>query len=202
MDESALIQQAREGDLNSFNRLVLEYQNMAFSLAARMLNEDDAAEDVTQTAFLSAYRNLDSFRGGSFRAWVLKMVSNACLDELRRRKRRPTISLEPINEDDEEVESPKWLADPSASPEDEIEKSELNHVLQGCITGLSEEFREVIILVDIEGLDYQEVSQTIGKPLGTVKSRLARARLKMRDCLNAYRELLPSIFRLGDEVIS
>lgn len=202
MDESALIQQAREGDLNSFNRLVLEYQNMAFSLAARMLNEDAAAEDVTQTAFLSAYRSLDSFRGGSFRAWVLKMVSNACLDELRRRKRRPTISLEPINEDDEEIESPKWLADPSISPEEEIEKSELNRVLQGCITGLSEEFREVVILVDIEGLDYQEVSQAIGKPLGTVKSRLARARIKMRDCLKAYRELLPSIFRLGDEVIS
>lgn len=202
MDETALIQLARNGDLDSFNRLVLEYQNMAFNLAARMLNDDDAAEDVTQTAFISAYRNLNTFRGGSFRAWVLRMVSNACLDELRRRKRRPSISLEPINEDDEEMESPAWLADGTASPENELERSELQQALQNCLTGLPEEFRSVVVMIDVEGLDYQEVSLAIEKPLGTVKSRLARARLKMRDCLNNYRELLPSIFRLGDEVIS
>jgi len=201
MDELALVQQAKEGDLDSFNRLILEYQDMAFNLAARMLNDEDAAEDVTQVAFLSAYRSLDSFRGGSFRAWVMRMVSNACLDELRRRKRRPTISLEPINEDDEEIESPTWLADQNASPEELFDQSELDRVLQNCITGLPEEFRSVVLMVDIEGLDYQEVSSAIGKPLGTVKSRLARARLKMRDCLQNYRELLPSIFRLGDEVL-
>ena len=200
MDEAALIELARDGDLNAFNRLILEYQDMAFNLAARMLNDDDAAADVTQTAFLSAYRSLDSFRGGSFRAWVMRMVSNACYDELRRRKRRPTISLEPVNEDDEEIESPAWLADDAPSPEDEIERSELESALQTCLSGLPEEFRSVVLLVDVEGLDYQEVSVAIGKPLGTVKSRLARARLKMRDCLSQYRELLPSVFRLDDEV--
>jgi RNA polymerase sigma-70 factor, ECF subfamily len=201
VNEAALVEQARAGELDAFNRLILAYQDMAFNLAARMLGEDDAAEDVTQTAFLSAYRSLDSFRGGSFRAWVMRMVSNACYDELRRRKRRPTISLEPINEDDEEIESPSWLADPSASPEDEMERSELDKALQTCLTGLPEEFRSVVIMIDVEGLDYQEVSDAIGKPLGTIKSRLARARLKMRDCLRNYWELLPSGFRLGDEVI-
>lgn len=199
MDEAALVQSAREGDLDSFNRLILEYQNMAFNLAARMLNDDVSAEDVTQVAFISAYRNLDNFRGGSFRAWVLKMVSNACLDELRRRKRRPTTSLEPINEDDEEIESPAWLADPTSSPEEQVEKSELERAVQSCITNLPEEFRSVVLMVDVEGLDYQEVSDAVGKPLGTIKSRLARARLKIRDCLQSYRELLPSIFRLGEE---
>ncbi len=201
MDESALIGLAREGDLDSFNRLVLEYQNMAFNLAARMLGDDDAAEDVTQTAFLSAYRSLDSFRGGSFRAWVMRMVSNACYDELRRRKRRPTVSLEPVNEDDEEIESPAWLADDAPSPEVQLERAELDQALQTCLRGLPEEFRAVVLMVDVEGLDYQEVSQATGKPLGTIKSRLARARLKMRDCLRQYWELLPSLFRLDDEVV-
>ena len=200
MDEAALIESAREGDLNAFNRLVLEYQDLAFNLAARMLSDEDAAADVTQTAFLSAYRSLDSFRGGSFRAWVMRMVTNACYDELRRRKRRPTISLEPVNEDDEEVESPAWLADDSDSPEDALERAELENALQTCLHGLPEDFRAVVLMVDVEGLDYQEVSLATGKPLGTVKSRLARARLKMRDCLQQYRELLPSVFRLGDEV--
>ena len=200
MDEVALIEEARGGDLNAFNRLVLEYQDMAFNLAARMLGDDDAAADVTQVAFLSAYRSLENFRGGSFRAWVMRMVSNACYDELRRRKRRPTVSLEPVNEEDEEIKSPAWLADNSPSPEDQMERAELEQALQTCLLGLPEEFRSVVLMVDVEGMDYQEVSLAVGKPLGTVKSRLARARLKMRDCLRQYGELLPSIFRLGDEV--
>jgi RNA polymerase sigma-70 factor (ECF subfamily) len=202
MDELALIEDARSGNLDAFNRLVLEYQDMAFNLASRMLDDPDAAEDVTQTAFLSAYRSLDSFRGGSFRAWVMRMVSNACYDELRRRKRRPTVSLEPVNDDDEEIESPAWLADDAPSPEDEVERAELDQALQSCLLELPEEFRAVVLMVDVEGLDYQEVSLAIGKPLGTVKSRLARARLKMRDCLRQHWELLPSIFRLDDEVVS
>ena len=201
MDEAALVEQARSGDLNAFNRLVLEYQDMAFNLAARMLSDEDAAADVTQTAFLSAYRSLESFRGGSFRAWVMRMVTNACYDELRRRKRRPTVSLEPVTDDDEEIESPAWLADDGPSPEDELERAELESALQTCLQGLPEDFRVVVLMVDVEGLDYQEVSNATGKPLGTIKSRLARARMKMRDCLSQYRELLPSVFRLGDEVI-
>lgn len=200
MDEIALVEQARQGDLNAFNTLILTYQDMAFNLAGRMLSDDDAAADVTQTAFLSAYRSLDSFRGGSFRAWVMRMVTNACYDELRRRKRRPTISLEPVTDDDEEIESPAWLADDSASPEEEMERAELDGALQTCLRGLPDEFRAVVLMVDVEGMDYQEVSLAVGKPLGTIKSRLARARIKMRDCLRQYWELLPSVYRLGDEV--
>lgn len=199
MDEFALIEQAREGSLEAFNRLVIVYQDRVFNLAARMLGDDDAAADVTQTTFLSAYRNLSTFRGGSFRAWVMRMATNACYDELRRRKRHPAISLEPVNEEDEEIESPTWLADDAVSPEGALEQSELEEALQTCLQGLPEEFRAVVILVDIDGLDYQEVAVSSGAPLGTVKSRLARARLKMRDCLRKYWELLPSIYRLDDE---
>lgn len=199
MDENSLVQSARKGDLDSFNRLVLAYQDMAYNLAARMLNDPDVAEDVTQTAFLSAYRSLDSFRGGSFKAWVMRMVANACYDELRRRKRRPTTPLEPLDEDDEEIESPTWLADGAPSPEERLERAELERALQSCLTGLDAEFRAVVLMVDIQGMDYLEVSAALNKPLGTVKSRLARARLKLRDCLRQYRELLPSAIRLDDQ---
>jgi RNA polymerase sigma-70 factor (ECF subfamily) len=201
MDEVGLVDAAKKGDLDAFNRLILTYQDMAFNLAARMLSDDDAAADVTQIAFLSAYRSLDSFRGGSFKSWVLRMVSNACYDELRRRKRRPSVPLEPMTEEEEEVESPAWLADDGPSPEDEMERSELNQAIQRCLNGLPDEFRAVVVMVDIEGLDYQEVSLAAGKPLGTIKSRLARARLKMRDCLRQFGELLPSVLRLDDEVV-
>ena len=201
MDEIALIQAARAGDLDSFNRLVLAYQDLVYNQAYRMLGEPEPAEDVTQNAFISAYQNLGGYRGGSFKSWLLRIATNASYDELRRRKRRPTISLEPVNEDDEEIESPAWLADNSLSPEDELECSELDQALQVCLMGLPDEFRSVVLMVDIEGLDYQDVSEAIGKPLGTVKSRLARARLKMRDCLRQYGELLPSVFRLDDEVV-
>ena len=198
MDEGALVRDAQHGDLDSFNRLVLHYQELAYNLALRMLNDEASAEDATQTAFISAYNHLNSFRGGSFKAWVMRMVTNTCYDELRRIKRRPTTPLEPINdEDDEEIESPYWMADDhNPTPEQALDQRELEGAIQHCLTDLPDDFRAVVIMVDVEGLDYQEVSEAIGKPLGTVKSRLARARLKMRDCLQGYWELLPANFRL------
>ena len=200
MDEIGLIHAAQQGDLDAFNRLVLAYQEMAYNLALRMLSDSDMAEDATQTAFISAYRNLSSYRGGSFRAWVLRMVTNTCYDELRRRQRHPTTPLVPMDdEEDEEIESPRWMADDKPNPEEILEQTELNQAVQHCLDGLSEDFRAVIIMVDIEGLNYQEVSTVINKPLGTVKSRVARARLRMRGCLQHFRELLPTEFRLQDE---
>jgi RNA polymerase sigma-70 factor (ECF subfamily) len=200
MDEVALVRAAQSGDLDSFNRLVLAYQEMAYNLAYRMLSDEDAASDATQTAFFSAYRSLSSYRGGSFRAWVMRMVTNTCYDELRRRQRHPTTPLEPIDEeDDEEIESPSWLADNSPNPEQTLERGELDQAVQSCLKGLPDEFRAVIVMVDVEGMDYQEVSNAIGKPLGTIKSRVARARLKLRDCLQGFWELLPVQFRLENE---
>ena len=199
MDETSLVQNALQGDLDSFNRLVLAYQDMAFNLAARMLSDPSAAEDVTQTAFLSAYRSLDHFRGGSFKSWIMRMVANACYDELRRRQRRPTTPLEPVDEEDEEIESPTWLADDGPSPEEHLERAEMDRALRHCLAGLDVDFRAVVIMVDIQGMDYLEVSETLNKPLGTIKSRLARARLKLRDCLSGFRELLPSTYRLGKQ---
>ena len=196
INEVGLIQDAKNGDLDAFNCLVLAYQDLLYNQAYRMLGEEEAAADATQNAFISAYRNVCSYRGGSFRAWLLRIVTNACYDELRRRKRRPTTPLEPLDGDDEEVESPGWLADPAESPEQAAERAELSRALKHCLEDLSPEFRSVVVLVDLQGLDYLEAAQVIGSPVGTVKSRLARARLRMRDCLQGFWELLPAAFRL------
>jgi RNA polymerase sigma-70 factor (ECF subfamily) len=199
MDEPELIRAAQHGDLDAFNRLVLAYQDNVFNTALRILGDEDLASDASQEAFISAFRGLNGYRGGSFRAWLLRTVTNACYDELRRRKRRPSIPLEPVNDDDEEIETPRWLADTSMSPEQQVETDELEHAIQHCLEGLPFEFRTVVVLADIQGLDYVEVAAAVRTPLGTVKSRLARARLRLRECLQGFGELLPSAFRLQDE---
>ncbi len=199
LDEAKMIQYATQGDLDAFNRLVLEYQDLAYNVAYRIMGDPAAAEDSTQEAFISAYRKLKSFRGGSFKAWLLRIVTNACYDELRRLKRRPTTPLEPIGNDNEEIESPVWLKDPGESPEDAAARAELGAAVQQCLDGLEEDFRAVVVLVDMEGLDYAETAGVLKKPLGTVKSRLARARGKMKDCLRGFGELLPASFRLMGE---
>lgn len=198
MDEVALIQDAKQGDLEAFNRLILEYQGLAYNIALRIMGEEAAAADATQEAFLSAFKGLRRFRGGSFRSWLLRIVTNACYDEIRRRKRRPTTSLDEVEESGES-KTVAALRSRTEAPETAAERSELNRALQRCLMGLAPEFRVVAILVDVQDFNYQEASEVIGKPLGTVKSRLARARLKLRECLQQYRELLPAAYRLQDE---
>lgn len=200
MNETALIQEAQNGDVESFNRLVLAYQDALYNISLRILGDEDKAADATQDAFISAYRNINSFRGGSFRAWLFRTVTNACYDELRRQKRRPSVPLEPTSaEDDEEMESPRWLADTSMTPEQKAEADELEHAIQHCLNALPTDFRTVVVLCDIQGMDYSEIADSVRVPLGTIKSRLARARLRMRECLQAFRELLPAAFRLEVE---
>jgi RNA polymerase sigma-70 factor (ECF subfamily) len=198
MDEALLIRDAQRGDLDAFNRLVLEYQDMLFNTALRILGDEDQAADATQEAFLSAFRSIKSYRGGSFKAWLLRTVTNACYDELRRKKRRPTIPLEPETDNGDELEAPRWLADPSLSPEEKVELDDLEHAIQHCLDDLPSDFRTVVVLVDVQGMEYTEVSEAVRVPLGTIKSRLARARLRLRECLQGFWELLPAAFRLED----
>ncbi len=191
-----MIQAARDGDLDSFNRLVLAYQDLVYNQAYRMIGEEESADDATQNAFISAYNHLGSFRGGSFKAWLLRIVTNACYDELRRRKRRPTIPLEPLDDSGEEVESPSWMVDPADRPEEQVQRVELQNAIQHCLDKLPDDFRSAVVMVDVQGLDYSEAAESIGTPVGTIKSRLARARLRLRDCLSGFAELLPSGVRL------
>lgn len=202
MDETALINEAQRGDLDAFNTLVLHYQDTLFNTARRILGDDELAADATQDAFISAFRSLRTFRGGSFKAWLMRTVTNAAYDELRRRKRRPTTALEPDGEDPEAIDEPRWLADPTLSPEETTEAHELEHAMEHCLEGLPFEYRAVVVMADVEGLDYAEVAAAVRVPLGTVKSRLARARLRLRDCLQGFEELLPAMFRLHHEPTS
>jgi len=199
MDETALIQEALDGNLGSFNYLVVQYQDMAFNVAYRIMGEPGAAEDATQEAFISVYQKLEQFRGGSFKAWLLRIVSNACYDELRRRQRQPVAPLKPEVNDGETWEEPDWLKDPSASPEECFEQAVLQDAIQECINKLDDKFRVILVLVDVEGLDYKTAAAAAGAPLGTVKSRLARARDRIQNCLQRFWELLPDMFRLKDE---
>lgn len=199
MDETALIHSAQKGDLDAFNTLILHYQNIVFNTAARILGDDDLAQDAAQNAFISAFQSIQSFRGGSFKAWILRTVTNACLDELRRQKRKPTAPLEPETGDGDEIDSPKWLADPGMTPAQRAEANELEHAIQHCLDALPTEFKTAVVLADVQGMDYAEAAAASRVPIGTIKSRIARARLRLRECLRSFEELLPSSFRLDEE---
>lgn len=198
MNENALISDAQSGDLDAFNTLILHYQDSVYNVALRIMGDEFFAADAAQEAFISAFKSIASFRGGSFKGWLMRIVTNACYDELRRKKRRPTTPLEPETEDGEEMASPRWLADPNMTPSQQAEADELEHAIQHCIENLPLEFKTVVVMTDLQGLDYAEVAQAVRVPLGTVKSRLARARLRLRECLRSFEELLPANYRLED----
>jgi len=195
MDESRLIQAAKAGDIESFNRLVLLYQDIAYTVAYRIMGESDAAADAAQEAFISAFRKIHQFQGERFKPWLMRIVTNACYDELRRRQRRPASSLEELHE----IASLPELSSHDDNPEQRAQLNELHHAIQDCITALPESHRVIAVLSDVEGYPYQEIVEITGLPLGTVKSRLSRARTRLRDCLQAVQELLPAEYRLMNE---
>jgi RNA polymerase sigma-70 factor (ECF subfamily) len=193
-DESALIEAAQRGNLDSFNQLILHYQTQAYNLAYHILQDAAAADDATQEAFISAYRGLKKFRGGSFRAWLLRITSNACYDELRRRKRHPALSWDDFG--DLEEEANPHLVDAGPQPEESMQQDELRALLERMMAKLPQDQRIVLLLIDRMGFSYDEVAETLNIRLGTVKSRLARARSRMQLYLQDERELLPSRYRL------
>jgi RNA polymerase sigma factor (sigma-70 family) len=194
MDEASLIKQAQDGDVSSYNTLVLHYQDRVYNLAYRVIGEPDAAADATQEAFISAYRALGRFRGGNFKAWLMRIVTNACYDELRRRKRKPQSSLDELTELNES--SPLLVSQNSPGPEDHQQNVELVRAIQRCLEELTDDQRTAAVLCDVEGYDYNEIADIMSTSLGTVKSRLSRARAKLRDCLQGSAELLPAEYRL------
>lgn len=188
-DEQALIRLARRGDLDAFNALVLRYQDSAYTLAYRIMGDTHSAADAAQEAFITAYRRLNTYRGGSFRSWLLRITTNQCYDELRRRQRRPAVSVEDMGDE-------PALPDDADTPEEVVQQRELHRAIQDCIGALNADQRVVLVLCDVEGLDYQAIADQLGAQIGTVKSRLSRARAAVRDCLQDVRELLPSAYRL------
>jgi len=200
MDLKEQIKKSLQGDLDSFNQIVLSYQNLVYNQAYRIIGEPDAAQDAVQETFISAYKKLHTYRGGSFKSWLLRIVSNACYDEFRRRKRQPVTPLYPENNNGNELENVSWLEDSEEKPEDFLLRNELSQAIQTCLDKLEFEFRTIVVLVDLQGMDYKTAAKVIDRPLGTVKSRLARARKSLKDCLKGFRELLPVEFRQLGEV--
>jgi len=192
-EERRLVETAQRGDVESFNALVRLYEGRLYNLCYRMLGDADSAADAAQDAFLSAFRNLRSFRGGSFRSWILRIATNTCYDVLRARKRRPTTSLD-IETDGGEDSAPLQIADSAESPDDFALRRELAAAIQHGLATLPEEQRIILILSDIQGLAYEEIADITDTNLGTVKSRLSRGRARLRDVLKAG-ELLPARYR-------
>ncbi|NOQ40170.1 MAG: sigma-70 family RNA polymerase sigma factor, partial [Anaerolineales bacterium] len=153
MDLKDQIKNSLKGDLDSFNQIVLEYQNLVYNQAYRIIGEPDAAEDAVQEAFISAYKKLHTYRGGSFKSWLLRIVSNACYDEFRRRKRQPVAPLYPENQNGNETESVSWLEDTEEKPEEFVLRNELSEAIQICLDRLEFEFRTIVVLVDLQGMD-------------------------------------------------
>jgi len=173
-----LVERARSGDLDAFNDLVECYQDLLFSLVVRMVPDRDQAADAVQEAFFSAYRNIEKFRGGSFRSWVSRIAINAAMDTQRLRKRRP---VEPYPELEDESWQPP--ADASADPVTSSLEAERHRALNAALAQVTDDQRAAIVLFDVEGYDYAEIAAMTGVSLGTVKSRIHRGRLALRALL-------------------
>ena len=188
--DDELVGRSLQGELAAFNQIVERYQSRVFNVSARILGDRAAAEDITQETFISAHRALGGFRGGSLRAWLLRIASNHSYDYLRSSKRKREQSL------DEALERPGFR-EPSGgrSPEGEAEACELRDEIQKAILELPLDQRVALVLVDVQGFGYQETAEAVGASLGTVKSRLSRARGRVRDHMMRHRELLPGSLR-------
>lgn len=176
--EAAVIQSVLDGDVNAFETLVKEYEKNVYNLALRMTGNSEDAADMSQEAFIKAYNSLSSFRGDSkFSVWLYRIVSNVCLDYLRSRTRKPTVSLSTENDDGEEVELD--IADESQSPELLLDRSLTRDAVRRGLAALPPDHREILLLREIQGLSYEEIAAALGLEAGTVKSRIFRARKKI-----------------------
>jgi RNA polymerase sigma-70 factor, ECF subfamily len=202
VEEALLIARSRRGDPAAFNQLILLHQQAVYTLSYRMLGDPDNAADVTQEALFSAFRAIASFRGGSFRSWLLRIASNACFDYWRRSRRHPGDSLDALSgqsEGHDEGLAQQFAADDRWDPETLALRSELQVLIQAGLMHLPLEQRLAVILSDIQGLAYEEIASATGVTLGTVKSRIARGRAQLRSYLHQHAELLPRTYRLKEE---
>ena len=188
--------QNRAGDSYCYNCIIESFQSPAYNLARRMLGDWSLAEDAVQESFVSGYRSFAQFRGDNLRAWVMRIVANACRDMLRARRARPTVSLDPLPADPEDP-TPSVADFPSSqeSPEDHALRQELRRAIDTGLDSLPREQKLALLLVDVQGFSYEEVAQVMNCSLGTVKSRVSRGRSGLRDFLRTTGELLPAQFR-------
>jgi RNA polymerase sigma-70 factor, ECF subfamily len=200
-DEALLISRSQRGDVNAFNQLVLRYQQTTYNVVLRILDNHDAAADVTQDTFIAAFRAIQSFRrGSSFRAWLLRIASNQACDYWRRTNRHPLDSLDEVLDEDEphgaSMLSSLVTTDQAANPEEFLLNQELQALIRKALQQLPLDQRVAVILCDVQGLSYEEIASSTQTTLGTVRSRIARGRARLRNYLYQHRELLPRSYRL------
>ena len=177
-EELAIIRRVQKGDVNAFEALVRAYEKNVYNLALRMMGNAQDAEDMAQEAFLKAYNSLPGFRGDSrFSVWLYRIVSNVCLDQLRKKSKRPTVSLSMEDEDGEETQLD--LPDTAQSPEEALEKKLTREAVRRGLAQLPEDARQILLLREIQGLSYEEIGEALGLEAGTVKSRIFRARKRL-----------------------
>jgi len=182
MDEKTIIEQVLAGDNNAFGALVETYQDRVYNLALRMCGNADDAFDLSQEAFFRAWRGLPGFhQEAAFSTWLFRLTANVCLDWLRAKKRRPTVSLTTADNDGEELQIE--LADPGKSPEEILEDAEDRAALAKAMNELPVEYRQILTMRAINDMSYTEIAETLQIREGTVKSRLSRARLALRNIL-------------------
>ena len=176
--EAQIVQRVLQGDVNAFEKLVLEYEKSVYAITQRMTGNAEDAADMTQETFIKAYNSLSSFRGDSkFSVWLYRIATNVCLDFLRSRSRKPTVSLSVEDDDGEEVELD--IADESQSPERLLERGLTRDAVRRGLDALSPEYRQILLLREIQGLSYEEIADALTLEVGTVKSRIFRARKRL-----------------------
>jgi len=176
------IQAARLGDDHAFAHLIDLYRTAAERLAQQILHTEEAAADAVQEAMIKAHRAMERFQEGNFRSWFLRIVTNTCYDHLRRQKRRAAASLDELTEQHgiDYLATEEYIAE---DPEHIVLQNEGMRLLLAAIDELPSYHRSVVLLVDVQGYDYAEAAELLELPLGTVKSRLSRARAALRDQL-------------------
>ena len=182
-DEKSLIARAQKGDQEAFAALMEANQGRIYNLTLRMTGNPEDAAELSQEAFFNAWRGISKFQGdSSFATWLYRLASNACIDFLRREKRRRSLSMT-VCLDDETCERQAELPDQRSTPEQHLERQELRRAIRDGLQRLSEEHRQVLVMREVSGLSYAEIGQVLGLEPGTVKSRIARARLALRKIL-------------------
>lgn len=191
LEVPALLDAARMGDDAAFNHLIAHYQTAAQRVAEQILRTEEAAADAVQDALLKVHRALPRFEDGNFRSWLLRIVTNTCYDHLRSLRRRPSVSLDDLT-DEQGIEFPDLQNHAQQNPETVVTQRESMQFLLNAIAELPAWHRDVVLLVDVHGYDYGETAEILQLPLGTVKSRLSRARSALRDALIASGFMYPS----------
>jgi RNA polymerase sigma-70 factor (ECF subfamily) len=185
--DAELVQSAKKGNLDAFEALTNRHEQRVYSVALRMLRQEQDAEDVTQQTFLSALENLDGFRGeANFSTWLLRIAAHAALKIIRKRKGLNTVSLEEATEgreDSDAIPHPEYIADWRPSPEELVHQHEIKRLLDEALTQLDEKHRLVFLLRDVEGLSVRETAEALGLSEANTKVRLLRARLQLREML-------------------